>query len=108
VKSGFKSCSWKKCHSTAAPPNHEKLTNFGSLGSPSSEMPLFLNRSCIHIRLASSKPTFFLRMIFCTCRLPSSSNPPRLSPASMLSARLNDADDRPASASPWKVDGMRW
>lgn len=44
-------------------PSHEKVTNFGSLGSPSAPIPLFLKFLSMYILLASSKPTPLLFII---------------------------------------------
>ncbi|KAM3082243.1 hypothetical protein ACMFMG_012240 [Clarireedia jacksonii] len=94
---------------TPITPHHEKLTNFGSLGNPSSEIPSLLNVSCIHNRLASSKLTFFLRMIFWISFLPLSDRPERVSVLERkLSAREKLEEWRPDSMSVWNVEGTGW
>ena len=86
---------------------HEKLTNFGSRGSPSGPMLFFLKRSCMYNRRASSKSTPLLFMMACTSRLPASSSPCRESPASRFVLRSKAAEDRPASMSSRKEVGRR-
>jgi hypothetical protein len=82
-------------------PPHEKLTNFGSLGLPSSPTPAFLNFSCMTNLLPSSNPTPIVFIILNTSFFPCSSNPLRLSPASMFAARSKLLLCNPAAASSW-------
>jgi hypothetical protein len=89
------------------PHSHEKLTNLGSLGIPSAPILFFLKRSCMKIRLASSKSTPRRFMMRITSFLPASSSPCRESPASTFPERSNADDERPASMSSRKEVGRR-
>lgn len=79
--------------------HYEKLTNLGSLGSPSGPILFFANRPSVCILLASSKLTLRLFMIFIISLLLASSNPLLESPPETLPDRSNAEDDNPDSTS---------
>lgn len=87
--------------------SYEKLTNLGSLGSPSGAIPFFANRPSVYILLASSKFTRLFFIIFWISRFEASSKPARLSPAETFPDKSKAEEVKPFSMSDANEDGSR-